>query len=183
MSILLTILTVLAGLIALLLIIGLFSKKGYSLQREITIDKPRRDVFNYVKLLKNQDHFNKWVMMDPAMKKEFRGTDGEEGFVYAWDGNNKAGAGEQEIKKIMEGERVDMEIRFKRPFKGIASAYMITGATANGNGRDQTSVRWGMSSQMNYPMNVMLLFMNMDKMLGKDLESSLIKLKGILETR
>jgi hypothetical protein len=34
---------------------------------------------------------------------------------------------------------------------------------------------------MKYPMNGMLLFMNMDKLLGKDLETSLTNLKHILE--
>lgn len=55
--------------------------------------------------------------MDPNMKKDFRGTDGTVGFVYAWDGNKKAGKGEQEIKKITEGERVDVEVRFEKPLK------------------------------------------------------------------
>jgi hypothetical protein len=46
---------------------------------------------------------------------------------------------------------------------------------------NQTKLSWGMSSRMKYPMNIMLLFMNMDKLLGKDLELSLGNLKGILE--
>jgi hypothetical protein len=51
------------------------------------------------------------------MKKEFRGTDGTDGFVYAWDGNKNAGSGEQEIKRITDGDRIDLEIRFARPFR------------------------------------------------------------------
>jgi hypothetical protein len=34
---------------------------------------------------------------------------------------------------------------------------------------------------MNYPANVMLLFMNMEKMVGGDLEKGLQNLKTILE--
>jgi hypothetical protein len=34
---------------------------------------------------------------------------------------------------------------------------------------------------MPYPMNLMLLCMNMDKMIGKDLETGLTNLKGVLE--
>jgi hypothetical protein len=187
MNILLTILTILAGLITLLLIIGLFSKKGYTVEREITINKPKREVFDYIKFLKNQDYYSKWVMVDPHMKKELKGQDGTDGFIYAWDGNNKAGAGEQEIKKITEGERIDMEVRFKRPFKGVATTYMATGIIptdapmAIGSNQDQTKVKWFFGSQLNYPMNLMLLFMNMDKMLGKDIETSLANLKGNLE--
>ncbi len=46
---------------------------------------------------------------------------------------------------------------------------------------NQTLVKWGFSSQMKYPMNVMLLLMNMEKMLGKDMEISLENLKKQLE--
>ena len=182
MNIILSILTTVTALIALLLVIGLFSKRAYTIEREIKINRPKQDVFNYIKFLKNQDHYNKWVMMDPAMRKEFTGNDATEGFIYAWNGNNKAGAGEQEIKQITEGKRIDMEVRFKRPFKGIAVTRMETGSILNLNDVPEcTKVKWAFGSQLNYPMNLVLLFMNMDKMLGKDIEISLSNLKVILE--
>jgi hypothetical protein len=114
-------------------------------------------------------------MQDPAMTKEFRGTDGTVG-VYAWDSHKKnAGKGEQEIKNIKEGERVDIEVRFQKPFQGIATTPIITESmTAN-----QTKVKWAMNGKSKYPLNFMNLFM--DNMLGKDLEASLNKLKTILE--
>jgi uncharacterized membrane protein len=61
MNILITILLTVAGLVGLLLILALFAKKEYAIGREITINKPAREVFNYVKYLRNQDHYNKWV--------------------------------------------------------------------------------------------------------------------------
>jgi len=36
---------------------------------------------------------------------------------------------------------------------------------------------------MNYPMNVMLVFMDMEEMIGGDLEKGLSKLKSNLETK
>jgi uncharacterized protein YndB with AHSA1/START domain len=119
MNIFVIILLAFVGIIALLLIIGLFSKKGYVIERSVLINKPQQEVFNYMKLMKNQDYFSKWVMKDPGMKKDFRGTDGTDGFVYAWDSTNKnAGKGEMEIKKIKGEERIDMEIRFERADEG-----------------------------------------------------------------
>lgn len=177
MTILIIIVSVIAGLIALVLIVALFAKKGYSIGREVIINRPGQEVFDYVKMLKNQDYYSKWVMADPNKKKDFRGTDGTVGFVYAWDGNKEAGKGEQEITKIKEGEQVDSELRFERPFKGIAQARTITEPIGN----NQTKVKWHFDSSMNYPMNFMLLFMDMDKLLGKDMETSLERLKGILE--
>lgn len=169
------ILLVILIIIAIPLVIALFVKKDYSVERTITINKPKQAVFDYVKHLKNQDNYSKWVRLDPTMKKDFRGTDGTVGFVYAWDGNKEAGKGEQEIKEIKDGERVDVEVRFEKPFEGIATAPIITEAVS----QEQTKVTWGMKGKSSYPMNFMNLFM--DGILGKDIETSLDTLKQILE--
>ncbi len=174
MKIVKSIFLVVISIIVLLLIVALFVKKEYAVEREITINKPSQEVFNYVKYLKNQDNYSKWVMMDPAMKKDFSGTDGTEGFVYAWD-SSEAGKGEQEIKKITDGKQIDIEIRFEKPFAGIADVHMITEEAAS----NQTKIKWGMNGKSKYPMNIMNLFM--DNMLGKDLNKSLTTLKSILE--
>jgi hypothetical protein len=42
-------------------------------------------------------------------------------------------------------------------------------------------VKWGFDGKMNYPMNLMLLFMDFDAMLGKDMEQGLSNLKMIVE--
>lgn len=171
------ILLVLVSLIVLLLIVAIFIKKEYKVEKEITINKPKAEVFNYIKYLKNQDNYSKWVMTDPNMKKDFRGTDGTAGFVYAWDGNKRAGKGEQEITKLTEGQRIEVEVRFIKPFEGIANAPMITEAVT----QNQTKVIWALEGKNPYPRNLMNVFMG--NMLGKDLETSLATLKGILEKK
>jgi len=177
MKILLIILSVIFGIIVLLLIIALFSRKDYNITRSITINKPARDVYQYIILLKNQVHYNKFVMADPNQKMEYRGTDGTTGFVLAWNGNKQAGEGEQEIKNLVENKRMDIELRFVRPLAGVAQAPMEL-ETKNAN---ETIVTWGMSARMPYPANIMLLLGNVEGMLGKELEESLVNLKQELE--
>jgi hypothetical protein len=179
MNILIIILEVFATIIGLLLVLALFTKKSYAITRETVINKPVIEVFNYVKCLKNQDNFNKWVMTDPDMKRDFKGTDGTVGFVYGWNGNKKAGEGEQEITHVVEGKRMDSQVRFIRPFKGVNETYYATDAVSS----DKTKITWGVSGRMNYPINIMLLIMNMENMLGKDMETSFENLKGILERK
>ena len=89
MTIIITILLVLIGLVALLLVIGLFTKKDYVIEREVIVNKPKNAVFEYVRFIKNQDFYSKWMMSDPGMKKTYSGTDGGPGFVYAWDSDKK----------------------------------------------------------------------------------------------
>lgn len=178
MKILKKILIVLVIIIAVPMIAALFVKKSYSVEREAVINAPVDKVFGYVKYLKNQDHFSKWASMDPNMKKEYSGTDGSVGFVSAWSSERKdVGSGEQEITKIIDGERIDYELRFLEPFESRMPAYMIT-ERINEN---QTKVRWGVDGKMEYPMNLMMAFMNMDQMVGNDFETGLNNLKNILE--
>lgn len=177
MQILLIVLAVVLGLAALVLVLALFAKKEYRVSRSITIQKTAPEVYEYVRRLKNHDRFNKWTMHDPDMKRTYGGTDGTVGFVYAWDGNKRAGKGEQEITALRQNERVEMEIRFERPFKAVSRGNLdLTPQSAT-----QTRVTWTFDSQMNYPMNVLLLFMDMDKVLGADMETSLLTLKQNLE--
>lgn len=169
---------IVAALIALLLIVALFVKKEFETEREIVINKPKQIVFDYVKLLKNQNNFSKWASMDPAMKKDFRGTDGTVGFVSAWDSDKKGvGKGEQEITAIKEGERIDYELRFIKPFESKAKTYMTTEAINDST----TKVKWGFESKMAYPSNIMRLFVDMEKVVGDDFGTGLANLKTIME--
>ena len=166
------------GIVVLLLIVALFVKKEYGVVREVIINKPKTEVFEYVKLLKNQDNFSVWANKDPQMKKEYRGTDGTVGFVSAWESNIKdVGKGEQEIKKIVDGERIDYELRFIKPFASNDLAYILAVRVSD----SQTKVIWGFSGKMKYPMNLFLLTMDMEEILGKDLQDGLNNLKAVLE--
>lgn len=174
-----TVIIIIVAIVALPFVLALFTKKSYSIERSILINRPVNVVFDYLKHIRNQDQFSKWVQMDPNMKKEYRGTDGTVGFVYAWNGNKQAGEGEQEIKGIVENRKLDIEVRFIRPFAAVAKTPFTTEALEV----NETRVTWGMSSSMNYPMNIMLLFMNMENLLGKDVEISLQQLKEKLENQ
>jgi uncharacterized protein YndB with AHSA1/START domain len=171
------VLYIILGIIAVLLIAGLIIPKGMKATREIVINKPAGEVFNYIKYLKNQDNFSKWASMDSNMTKSYRGTDASVGFVSAWEGNKKVGKGEQEIKAIEEGKKIEYEIRFEKPFKSVAKSVM----TVEPAGNDSSKVIWGFEGCMNYPMNVMKLFMNMENTIGNDFATGLSNLKTGLE--
>lgn len=165
-------------IIAIPLVTAAFLSNDYAIEREVTINKPRAMVFDFVKLLKSGERYNKWVMADPGMKKEFRGTDGTVGAVYAWDSADKqVGKGEQEIIGMEEGQYVNCEIRFARPFVNTSYSDMIL-ETVNG---DQTRVKWVFKGLRNYSARIMHLLFNLQKMLGRDMQVSLINLKQHLE--
>lgn len=176
MSIVITILKVIAVLVVLLLLLALLVKNEFLLQKEVTINKPRQEVFDYLKLIKNQEKYSVWVMKDPNIKIVYTGVDGTVGFTSSWESNDKnVGAGEQEIKKITEGESMQVEIRFKKPFEGTNQA--LTTVTALGP--NQTKVVSQFSGTSKFPMNIMNLFM--EKLVGGDMQTNLQNMKANLE--
>ncbi len=178
MLILKRILLILIIIVSVVLIAAYFMPKDYAVEREIVINKPVDSVFNYVRYLKNQNDFSVWANIDPKMKSTYTGSDGNVGAISAWESDVKdVGVGEQEITKITNGKRIDFALRFKEPMNDTAVGFMSTEAVTG----NQTKVKWGINGVFPYPMNVMMPMMNMDKMIGKDLEKGLENLKVKME--
>ncbi len=175
MTTVITILLVFAGIIALLLIIGLFMKKNHYAKREIIINVPRQNVFNFLKLLKNQEKFNQRAAVDPNRNWEYKGTDGTVGFIISWKGNKSAGEGEKEIMSLVEGKRIETQIRFVKPMVTSATIIMETESLSD----TQTKVSMSNAGILPYPWNIMIPMF--EKMFAKDMENSLATLKNILE--
>ena len=171
----LTILLTIAGLVALLLVIALFLKKEHYVNREVIIDAPSQKVFDFLRFLGNQEKFNKWAKADADRKVETTGTDGTVGYVYSWSGNKEAGQGAKEIKNIVEGKRIETEIRFTKPMNVSASIIMETEALSD----HQTRVNFINTGRLKYPLNLMIPMA--ERNFAKDLDKSLATLKNILE--
>src|SRR6187431_1270143 len=98
MKILKIILVGIVGLIGLLLLIALFIPNDYTVSISTNINKPRKVVFDYVKLIKNQEHYSVWVMQDPNVKMDYQGVDGTVGFKASWNSkDDNVGEGSQYI--------------------------------------------------------------------------------------
>ena len=169
-------LLILIGLIALLLLMAAILTKEMVVEKSVVINLPRQGVFDYIQYIRNHDHFNVWVMMDPTMKKEYQGTDGTVGFLYSWNSKHKmVGIGEQRITKINPGEGMEFGLRFIKPRPNVATSKMALQTLSP----DQTRVTWGFYSTMKYPANLMRVMVQ--NMLAKDLQKGLDNLKTVLE--
>ncbi|NOT49505.1 MAG: SRPBCC family protein [Acidobacteria bacterium] len=173
-------LAIIVLLVGVIVVTAFMLPTDFKVERETTINKPKADIYNYTKMLKNQNEWGPWFKKEPTMKQEFRGTDGEVGFVSYWNGTNKeVGEGEQEIKKLTPNERIDTELRFKRPFESKSDAYL----TLESVSENQTKVKWGFTGSMPRPANLFMLVMDMDKEVGKDFGDGLNTLKQIMENK
>jgi hypothetical protein len=176
MNIFFIILLILAAIAVLFLMIALVVKKDFSIEKQVVINCNKADVFNYLKLIRNQEQYSVWVMKDPNIKIVYTGTDGTVGFTSSWVSDDKnVGIGAQEIIRMKDGESMEVEIRFKKPFEG--TNYARTTVTAGNPG--QTMVANLFYGKSKFPMNVMNLFM--DKMIGEPMQQNLQNMKNNLE--
>ena len=86
---------------------------------------------------------------------------------------------QQKITNILPGKGIELEIQFIKPFPGIAKAELNINKISD----TESKVNWSLQSSMKYPTNIMLLVMNMDKMIGNDLEIGLSNLKQLMESK
>ena len=167
-------------LVGFALIIPLFVKNDYSISRSIEINRETSDVFDYIRYLKNQEEFAVWQSKDPDAKISYTGDDGAEGAIYKWDSKVKdVGAGEQEITKIDENERIEFELRFTRPMEMTGQAFFTTEQLSSPEGG--TKISWGFEGTISWPWNLLLLFVDMENELGPELQQGLQNLKKVLE--
>lgn len=171
-----SILLVLVVIVILALIYAYFADKNFTISTETVINKPKAEVFAYIRHIKNQEKWSKWVMADPNIKIQYTGIDGEVGFKSAWQSEDKnVGIGEQEIMKINGNDGFDVEIRFKKPFEGISQA----NTTLDSLSENQTKITTTFYSSNPFPMNLITPFIK--NMLKKDMDINSANLKGQLE--
>lgn len=167
---------VLVVLVAAVLVTGLIAPTAFHVERSVTIDAPQDYVWSYTNTLEGMQAWSPWLELDPDQETSLQGTDGTVGAVHSWKGNEDVGEGSQEIMKIEEGH-LETHLHFVAPWESHADAFVNVEEAENG----QTTVSWGFDSESPFPMNAMMLFMDMDAAVGKDFEKGLNKLKVLVE--
>jgi uncharacterized protein YndB with AHSA1/START domain len=174
--------TIILVAIPIVLIIALFTRKGIQTMVAIDINKPQQQVFDYLVLMKNQENYNAWLMIDPKMKKDYTGTDGEQGFLLAWESKNKKdGKASQRIVAINAPEKIEIELIFESPVPSTAH-YRFELTAINDT---QTRVNWIYEGNPTpyYFLRVSHLLLMLKKQATKYMQASLNNLKNILENQ
>lgn len=163
----------------LILIIALFVDRDYQVSRSVTVEYPKTAVFEYLRYLKNQEQFTVWNQMDPDMKKEYINEDGNVGAIFKWTSKNEdLGSGELEIKEVDPYDKIVYELRLSEPWESTNKIWFDL------EGQNHTTVvKWSIEGKTPYPFNFLTLFMDMDEMMGSDLEQGLENLKKVMESK
>jgi len=171
---------VLAVAIAIVLILAMTKPDRFRVERAAAIHAPPETIFALIDDFHQWRSWSPWEGRDPAMKRTYEGADRGKGAVYAWDGNKNVGAGRMEILSATSPSNVVIKLDFIKPFEGHNTAEFTI--LPQGSATSVSSnVIWAMHGPAPFMHKVMQVFMNMDRMIGKDFETGLANLKTAAE--
>jgi hypothetical protein len=145
----------------------------FHIQRSATINASPEKIFPLINNLGLQATWSPFEK-DANMRRKFSGPAQGKGAAYEWDGNREVGAGRIEITDSTPPSKVVLNLHMLRPFK----AQNIVEFTLAPEG-NATNVTWAMQGHQPYMAKLVSTFIDCDKMVGKQFEEGLAKLKGI----
>ena len=167
---------VLAIAIAVVLILAARKPATFSVARTIDVKAPPEKIFPLI------NDFHQWVSWspyenkDPAMKRSYSGAESGTGAIYGWEGNSNVGAGRMEILDASVPSKILIKLDFFKPFEGHNTAEFTMLPQD-----DATHLSWVMRGPAPFISKLMQVFMNLDRMIGKDFEVGLANLKKLTE--
>jgi hypothetical protein len=172
--------------ILILLFLGIAGLAGYvalqpdnfRIERRMTVDAPPQEVFTQVNDFHKWDDWSPWAKLDPDATVAFEGPRAGQGAMFKWAGNDKVGQGTMTLVTSKPGEFVRVDVEFVKPFEGKSTSEF----TFRPQG-DRTQVTWTSYGPMTYLSKAMCLIMNMEKVLGPDMEKGLVQMKAVAEGR
>jgi hypothetical protein len=148
----------------------------FRVTRSTAIKAPPEKIFPLVSDFRRWAAWSPYEKKDPNMKRSFGGSAEGSGATYAWDGDGNVGQGRMEIIEAARPGKVAIRLDFTRPFEAHNSVVF----TLLPKG-EETEVTWDMQGPANYLSKLIGVFINMDRMVGRDFEAGLANLKAVSE--
>ncbi len=176
-----TIAVALAIAIAVGIVLILASTKAdtFSVQRSVTVKAPAEKIFPLISNFHQWANWSPWENKDPVMKRTYSGPESGKGAVYAWDGNKNVGSGRMEILDASSPSKIVIKLDFFKPFEGHNTAEFSMRPQSEPG--PATNITWLMHGPAPFMHRLMQVFMDFDKMIGKDFEAGLANLKRLAE--
>ena len=148
----------------------------FRFERGASIQAPPEKIFPLINNLREFNTWNPYAKKDPNLKGRYIGPTAGRGATFAFEGNKDAGKGSIEILSSAPPSKVTMRLAMVEPFEVLNTVEFTLAPRGSA-----TRVTWAMEGPAPFILRVMCLFMDMDKMVGKEFESGLSSLKAIVE--
>ena len=157
------------------MIIAAVQPATYHVERTTTIAAGPGRIHPLLDDFHNWQQWSPWANLDPNMKVTYSGPPSGPGAVYEWQGDRKVGKGRMEILASQPTE-TSIKLDFLAPFESHTKTNFILEPQGS-----ITRVTWTMDGPNTFMTKLMGIFVPMDKMVGKDFDSGLGKLKATAE--
>ncbi|HIP32358.1 MAG TPA: hypothetical protein EYG86_06320 [Crocinitomicaceae bacterium] len=175
MKILKGLLITLGVLVALFFILNLFGPSNYKVERSKIIEAPVSVVFDQVAKFNNWDSWSPWKEKDPSATYTLAGEDGKVGTRYAWSGDPETtGEGSMTVSESIANEKFAYDLAFTAPWEMSSKGHFDFNETDG-----QTTVTWIDEGDIPFMQRGMMLFMDLDEMMGPDFERGLEKIDSL----
>lgn len=164
-------------LIAAVLLYAAIKPDTFRIQRATRIKALPEKIFTLIDDFHGWGAWSPYEKKDPAMKRTLSGAASGRGAVYEWQGNKDVGMGRMEITDTSPPSKVILKLDFVKPFE----AHNIVEFTLDPSG-DCTNVTWAIHGPSPYISRLVGIFLDMDRMIGKDFETGLVNLKTLAES-
>ena len=164
-----------AAIIVVLVVVIATRPADFRIARTATTTAAPAVVFAQVNDLHLWAAWSPWDKIDPDMKKSFEGPASGLGASYSWVGT-RTGEGRMTIIECRPNELIRFKLDFVKPFQANNIAEFTFKPEGN-----QIAVTWSMTGRNNFFAKAFSLFMNMDKMCGREFEKGLASLKAVAE--
>lgn len=151
---------------------GLLLPDKTHVERSAVIQRPPAQVFAMLDSFKRFNEWSPWYALEPDAKYRYSGPESGVGAGMAWEGK-QVGRGSQRIAESVPPSRIAVAL----DFDGSQARATYTLA-AEGEG---TRVTWALDSDHGYNLMARWIGLLMEKMVGKDYEQGLARLKQVLE--
>ena len=148
----------------------------FQVRRTVVVNAAPEKVFPYINDFKSWTSWSPYEKKDPAMKRTYGSATSGKGATYSWDGDKNVGSGSMEILDAPAPKRVTIKLDFSRPFEAHNTADFTLEPASGG-----TQVTWSMTGPTPFFGKILHVFIDMDKMVGRDFEAGLANLKTIAE--
>lgn len=177
MKIIKRILLILIVLAILIVLIGFLLPRHYKVERSIVINATPAAIFPLVNATTSWPQWSIWNQRDPAMTITYSGTGGGAGAKWSWKSKSE-GNGEMEFTDVMP----ERKITYRLTFADFGSTAIGTIAFVPVDEKS-TTVKWTNEGDMGRNPLFRYVGLMMDRMVGKDFDASLARLKTLVEMK